>query len=116
MRDREHLIFGDPKLTQVRSAGQDEVVHLLILAVCSLQKTKVEQLGPAGKVGTPGGATHGGGRQAMRVLLRRGWKARGDGGWSPKRQSELASKSPCITSKSGDACPRSLLAIQTSTI
>ena len=26
---------SDPKLTQVRSAGQDEVVHLLILAVCS---------------------------------------------------------------------------------
>ena len=107
MRDHEHIIFSDPKLIQVRSAGQDKVVHLLILAVCSLQRTKAEQLGPAGKVGTPGGATHGGGRQAMCVLLRRGWKARGDDGWSPKRQSELASKCPCITSKSGDACPRS---------
>ena len=51
-------------------------------------------MGPAGKVGTPGGATHRGGRQAMRVLLRRGWKARGDDGWSPKHQSEFASKSP----------------------
>ena len=40
MRDREHLIFGDPKLTQVRSAGQDEVVHLLILAVCPYLNTE----------------------------------------------------------------------------
>ena len=68
MRDCEHLIFGDPKLTQVRSAGQDEVVHLLILAVCPYPKyTKVGQLGPAGRAGTPGGVTLSGGRQAMRV-------------------------------------------------
>ena len=69
MRDREHLIFGDPKLTQVRSAGQDKVVHLLIQYAFTSNTQKVEQLGPAGKAGTPGGATLGGGRQAMRVQV-----------------------------------------------
>ena len=51
MRDREHLIFGDPKLTQVRSAGQDEVVHLLILAVCPYPKyTRVGQWARRGEL------------------------------------------------------------------
>ena len=51
MRDREHLIFGDPKLTQVRSAGQDEVVHLLILAVYPYPKyTRVGQWARRGEL------------------------------------------------------------------
>ena len=50
-RDSEHLIFGDPKLTQVRSAGQDEVVHLLILAVCPYPKyTRVGQWARRGEL------------------------------------------------------------------
>ena len=62
MRDREHLIFGDPKLTQVRSAGQDKVVHLSIQYAFTSKTQKVEQLGLVGKAVISGGATLGGGR------------------------------------------------------
>ena len=79
MRDRDRLIFGgsqtdaDRQERWSRRSGSPADSGSMLL-----QNVKVEQLSPAGKAGAPGGATLGGGRQAMRVLLWRGWKARGD--------------------------------------
>ena len=41
MKDCEHLIFGDSKLTQVRSAGQDEVVSPVDSGIMLFQNVKV---------------------------------------------------------------------------
>ena len=49
MRDREHLIFGDPKLTQVRSAGQDEVVSPVDSGSMLFQNIKVGAVRPGGE-------------------------------------------------------------------
>ena len=71
MRDREHLIFGDPKLTQVRSAGQDEVVSPVDSGSMLFQNIKVGAVRPGGESWYTRRCynTLGGGREALRMQV-----------------------------------------------
>ena len=78
MRDGDRLIFGGSQTDSGQERWSRRSGSPVDSGSMLLQNIKVGAVSPAGRAGTPGGATLGGGRQAMRVLLWQGWKARGD--------------------------------------